>query len=68
MTLGDLVKFQATNYHLLEEPSSKNGGQNFYLVQRGEVGILIEILTLDRCRVLQGNKILLTTTHYLSQE
>lgn len=65
MRIGDLVKFQTTNYHLFEE-SQKS--QNYYLVQKGEVGILIELLSLDRCRVLQGGKILLTTTHYLSQE
>lgn len=65
MRIGDLVKFHTTNYHLFEE-SQKS--QKYYLVQKGEVGILIELLSLDRCRVLQGGKILLTTTHYLSQE
>ncbi len=65
MRIGDLVKFHTTNYHLFEEGQK---GQSYYLVQKGEVGILIELLSLDGCRVLQSGKILLTTTHYLSQE
>lgn len=65
MKLGDLVMFHTTSYHLIV------GGQqhqNYYLVQKGEVGMLIELLSLDRCIVLQSNRTLLTTTHYLFQE
>ena len=60
MNPGDIIKFTQTNYQRIV---SEDGG--WYLVQSGEIGILIEIQR-TRCKVLQGGKFLFVDSRYLS--
>ena len=60
MIPGDIIKFNETNYHRIV---SEDGG--WYLVQSGEIGILIEIQR-TRCKVLQGGKFLFVDSLCLS--
>jgi hypothetical protein len=65
MSPGDIIKFTETNYYVAEADPTPLKDRHFYLVQGGELGILIEIQK-TRCKVLQGGKFLFVDSRYLS--